>query len=86
MDYTGSSVTLDDGCVVTVQRTERGRVYGERAWPDGRHTKFSGSVVAWEALLVEVKAEKAGAVGGDGKAAEFSDGRPGDEGEATHTA
>jgi len=86
MNYTGSTVALDDGCVMTVQRTERGRVYGERTWPNGRHTKFSGSVAAWEALLAEVEAEKAGAVGGDGKAAEFNDVRPGDEGEATHTA
>ena len=73
MDYTGSSVTLDDGCVVTVQRTERGRVYGERAWPDGRHTKFSGSVAAWEGLLAEAAAEEAGAIGGDGKAGELGD-------------
>ena len=69
-DYTGSSVKLDDDCVVTVQRVERGWVYGERAWPSGRRTKFSGSIAAWEGLLAE---EAAGAIGGDGKAGELGD-------------
>jgi hypothetical protein len=60
-NYVGSSVELDDGCTVTVQRVERGRVYGERVWPDGKHSKFSGSVEAWEGLLAEAAAEKTAA-------------------------